>query len=115
MSFHKSSLKSKKLNNKYLKTVTTNTSDIPGFYALRGCVEELEIGTTCDSESCKSCPDTNCNTQMLPTERHSCVQCTNCNEAESEEFEQECAIYTDAEACVTLFDAGIPSHLKVQF
>ena len=79
----------------------------------RGCLSDVndDVYNDCssgNSNSCDVCKSNNCNSQIYPEGRRSCIQCDSAIfpgcEANAEDFTSICPIYVENEKCVTKLD-----------
>lgn len=82
----------------------STSGDNPSYDLIRTCLNDKEAAdqTKCSDEYCSACTGANCNSDNLPTERHSCYFCENgdCQEPVS----KMCPLYKADDQCFIWFD-----------
>lgn len=91
-------------------TLSTTSTDPqkPGFYTKRGCFEELTDTEreSCPGDLCEVCTTSDCNNQVFPTNRGTCMKCQGSECSTSAEVSTMCQVHLENHNCVTLFDEG---------
>lgn len=76
---------------------------------VRGCISRNKQNQQCVDNSCLTCRSNNCNAQIFPEDRLSCMHCegSSCvNQTNTVDVRYPCAQYTQNDSCYSVFSSG---------
>lgn len=90
-------------NECYSRVLNPTNNNAIGHHIERGCSAVL-LGD-CTEPDCKKCQGTNCNNVKFPTDRMTCLKCTNEGCQSPQIQSKQCVLYNGRyQGCITFFD-----------